>query len=259
MGKPKIKKIAKIAGDIIVYIFLLACVFGIIVSITSKKDSDGTANIFGYQMRFVLSPSMEACDETDVSDYDIKDIKTKSVVFIKTVPTDKAKALEWYSKLEVGDVLTFKYVYTTQETITHRITKIDPKRDEGGSVIGYIIELKGDNKAEGSEVLTQVIDTSYDESFNYVIGKVTATSYPIGLFVSALKSPIGIAMIVIIPCFVVIVLEVIKITGLLGAEKKKKALESQRVQDEMLKKQEDELAELKRRLAELEKKPNDDN
>ena len=104
-----LKKGGKIAGNILLYLFIAICLLGVILAITSKKDDDGTATIFGKQLRFVLSPSMEKCDATDVSGFEIKDIPTKSVVFIDTVPEDEAKAAAWYADLKVGDVLTFKY------------------------------------------------------------------------------------------------------------------------------------------------------
>ena len=241
MEKRKVlKKIGKITGNIILYFFLAVALFAIVMSIVAKKDADGTATIFGIQMRFVQSPSMEKCDETDVSEFDIKDIPTKSMIFVEVVPEDKNEAAEWYSDLEIGDVLTFKYVYVRQETITHRITKITPN-SEGG----YIIELKGDNKASNSEILTQVIDTSKTTSPNYVIGKVVGQSYPLGLLVYALKSPAGLVCIVILPSLLILFLEVFKLINLFNIEKKKKDLKEREAQKS-------ELDELRKKLAELE-------
>lgn len=254
MGKSKTdvveskpKKAVKIVLDVILYLFLAVCLFGVIVTIASKKDADGTANIFGRQVRFVQSSSMEKCDQTDVSDFKIKDIPVKSLVFIKTVPKDDDKAAEWYASLKAGDVLTFKYVYGKQETITHRIVDISPKED--GS--GYIITLEGDNKAADGGNLTQTIDTSLTDSPNYVIGKVTATSYFLGLFAYALKTPVGIVCIIIIPCFIVIAFEVIRIVSVIHDDKNKADKEKEEAQK-------NELEELKRKLAALEGAENAD-
>ena len=233
-----IKRAANIAVNVFIYCFLIICLIGVTLTLTSKSDKDGTSTIFGMQMRYVLSPSMEKCDKTDVSGYEIKDIPVNSLVFIETVPEDKAKADAWYDALDEGDVLTFKYVYTRQETITHRITKIEKTNS------GYIIELEGDNKNSDSGVLTQVIDTSVD-SPNYVIGKVVGQSYPIGLFLSALKTPLGLILIVIIPAMAIMIFEVVKIIKMYSDEKKKKD-EDEKAQ------QQNELDELRRRLAELE-------
>ena len=215
--KKTLKTILNVMINVILYAFIILCIFGIVVSIVSKKDSDGTATIFGVQMRLVVSPSMEKCDQTDVSGFEIKDIKTKSVVFIKVVPESEKEKNEFYASLKVGDVLTFKYTYVTQETITHRIVDI-----EENGIGGYIIKLEGDNKNTEDGVLTQEINTSDEISSNYVIGKVTATSYLLGLFIYALKSPIGLICLIILPSIIIMILEIVKIVNVLGAEKKKK-------------------------------------
>lgn len=242
-----LKKAGKIAFDVIVYLFIVLCLMAVALAITSKKDADGTATIFGRQMRFVQSPSMEKCDATDVSAFEIKDIPMRAMIFIETVPEDKAEAEAWYASLKVGDVLTFKYVYVRQETITHRITAITPK--ETG---GYLILLEGDNKGSDDGVLTQEIDTSLENSPNYIIGKVTGQNYPLGLLVSLLKSPAGIVCAVILPALAIIILQVIKIINVLGAERKKK-------DEEVKVQQQSELEELRRRLAELEASKNENN
>ena len=183
---------------------------------------------------------MEKCDLTDVSGYEIKDIPTNSMVFIEVVPEDEEEAEKWYADLKIGDVLTFKYVYVTQETITHRITGISPN-----SYGGYTIRLEGDNKNSDADTLTQTIDTSEKNSPNYIIGKVTGQSYALGTFVTALKSPIGLIFIVIIPALAIVVYEIFKIVTLLTSDKKKKA-------EEELVQQKSEIDRLKQRLAELE-------
>lgn len=242
MNKTKVKKIGNIVLSVLMYIFLVICVFSVFVTVTAKKGNDGAAEIFGYQMRIVTSESMAKCEHTDVSEYKIKSIPIRSMVFIKTMPDDPAEADEWYRGLEVGDVLTFRYVYSTQVTITHRIVDITEK--ETG---GFIIELAGDNKNAEMGQLTQKIDTSIPNNTNYVIGKVTGQCYPLGAVMSFLTQPIGIVMIIILPCFIIILLEVLKIAKVLSADKRKKE------QDEK-EQTANELEELRRKLAELQSK-----
>ena len=241
MNKAKIKKIGKIALDVLLYIFLAICIFAVIVTVISKRDSDGAAEVFGYQMRVVTSDSMSESEFSDVSAYKIKDIPIRSMVFVKVMPDDPAEADEFYRSLKVGDVLTFRYVYTTQVTITHRITSITEK-DTGG----FIIELAGDNKNSEDGQLTQVIDTSIPNNTNYVIGKVTGQAYLLGLLMSFLMQPVGIILLIIVPCFIIILLEVLKIVKVLGADKKKREQEEKQNKD-------NELEELRRKLAELER------
>lgn len=241
------KSFFSIIFEIIMYLFMIVCMFGIIIAIFSKKDVDNTAILFGHQMRVVETPSMEECELTDVSKYDIKSLPVKTLIFIEVVPEDEQKKEKWYADLEIGDVLTFKYLYTRQETITHRIIDII-KKDTGG----YLIYLEGDNKDSEEGVLTQIIDTSVSESPNYVVGKVVGQSYPLGLLIYALKSPIGLIFIILIPCAVIIIFEIIKIINVFSAEKKAKEKENQQ-------KQLDELEELKKKIAQLESEKENKN
>ena len=237
-------KIGKIVLDILLYIFLAISIFSVFITVLSKRDSDGAAEVFGYQMRVVTSDSMAESEFTDVSAYKIKDIPIRSMVFVKTMPDEAGKADAFYRSLKVGDVLTFRYVYTTQVTITHRIISITEK--ETG---GFIIELAGDNKNSEDGQLTQVIDTSIPNSTNYVIGKVTGQSYLLGLLMSFLMQPVVIVLLIILPCFIIILLEVLKIARVLSADKKKREQEEKEETEK-------ELEALRRKLAELEKEKN---
>ena len=240
MDKKLLKKIWDIAGNVVMYIFLAVCIASIFLTVFAKKDEDGTSELFGYQMRIVVSDSMAKSEHTDVSQFKIKHIPINTMVFIKLVPDDPAAADQWYSDVDIGDVLTFRYVYTNQVTITHRV--VDIKEKETG---GYLIYLEGDNKNSDSELLKQVIDTSIPNSTNYIIGEVVGTNYLFGLFLSIIRKPIGAICIVIVPCFIIILLEVLKIVGVLNADKKQKAKEE-------MEQKENELEELRRKLAALE-------
>lgn len=134
------KKVANIVLDVVVVAVLLLALFTIVVTVNAKKGKDGTATIFGYQLRFVQSGSMGKCAYTDVSKYKVKSIKVKSCVFIKTAPTDVEKIKEWYKTLKVGDVLTFQYNKNDgsatpedyegdSKVITHRVIKIEKKEN----------------------------------------------------------------------------------------------------------------------------------
>ncbi len=233
------RRIGNLLLNILTYLFFAICILALVLSITAKRDADGAVNLKGHQMRVVLSDSMAACPETDVSGYEIGDIPLRSMIFIELVPEDEAAAADWYASLRVGDVLTFRYVYVTQETITHRITSITPKED------GYIIILEGDNKAADADTLIQTVDTTQADSPNYILGRVTGQSYPLGLLATAAKSPVGIICIIIVPSLIIMVFEIIRLVGALTEDRRKR--ERRRVIE-----QEAELEALKRRLAELE-------
>lgn len=243
MNKELWRKIGKIALNVVLYLFLAVCLFAVLITVFGKKDDDGAAELFGYQLRVVTSPSMAKCDQTDVSDFDIGSIPVYSMILVECVPEDPEEAHEWYDDLEEGDVLTFRYVYADRQlTITHRITSI---KEENG---GFTIELEGDNKNDESGQLVQTIYTGEEASYNYVIGKVISKNFPLGFVISMLKKQVGLVLIVMVPCVIIIVLEIMKIVGVFTAEKKKKAEEEQARKDA-------EMEELRRRLAELEVKP----
>lgn len=236
----KVWRVCKIAGNVLLYVILAIALFVVLLSVTTKKDVDGATTVFGKQFRIVRSDSMVKCEQTDVSGYKIKDLPVKTLLVIDVVPMEDGAAKVWYEEIEEGDVLTFRYQYTEQVTITHRVTKITEK--EGG----YIIELAGDNKAsEGT--LTQTIDTTDTDSFNYVIGKVVWANFPLGWLIYALRTPAVVVCLIIIPCLIIIVLEIIKIVNVLGEGKREKMQEEAQKKDA-------ELEELKRRLAALENK-----
>ncbi len=244
MENKKSKKILGIISNILLYTFLFICILSLGLTLFSKKDKDGTAEIMGYQFRIVVTESMAKCDETDVSDYKIKSIPLRSMIFVETVPEDPVEAEKWYDDLKVGDVLTFKYVYSSQVTITHRIIDIQPSEE------GYIIKLAGDNKSSADNPGIQIINTNEAAtSPNYIVGKVVGQAKVLGFILSIMKEPVGLIFTIIVPCAIVIIMEIIKIVSAVNAEKKKK-------EDEEKLKKNKEIEELRKKLAALENAKN---
>ena len=206
---------------ILLLAFLLVCAGALVVTIKSKKDSTGAVEIKGYRLLNVDSDSMAACELTDVSNYEIKSIPLRSLVVVQSVPKDPVEADAWYSQLKVGDVLTFQYVYHDRIIITHRIVSIEPDTEYGG----YIIRLEGDNKLSEDGQLTQEIRTGDVNSLNYVMGKVVRQNFLIGFFISVLKEPIGVVLAIIVPCFVFILIEIIKVVNRSHDESNQKVTE----------------------------------
>lgn len=239
-----LKKTLKIIGEVLLYFFVAVALFVLIVTIISKKDDDGTATVFGYQLRFVQSNSMDKNENTDDSEFKIKSFPVGTCVFVQVIPDaddDDPESLqrrdEWLQKLQPGDVLTFKhYASGKQETVTHRILSID--KNNGG----YTIVLRGDNVTETTS--TQEVDTSATGSYTYIIGKVTATSYLLGQLVWAFKQWWGIVCFIMVPCLVIIIFEVLRLSSVFGAEKKERIKAEQQ-------RQADEIEELRRKLAAL--------
>lgn len=182
----------------------------------------------------------------DVSNFEIKDIPTKAMIFVEVKPEEEKALLDWYTSIQEGDVLTFRYRFASgQETVTHRVIGKVEKKNAQGELIGYTFTLMGDNKAsEDANLMEQIIDTTDTESFNYIIGKVRGQNYFLGLLVYALKSTVGIICIIIIPCLIIIGFEVAKIIAVLNEDKKQKQAEESAQQAS-------ELEDLKRQLAML--------
>lgn len=199
------RKFIRIIIDLLLSVFLMFVALTVVVVVASKRDVDGTAEIFGHQLRVVTSDSMGKCELTDASQYKIKSIPIESLVVVQTIPDDPDEAQEWYRNLKVGDVLTFRYIYGTQITITHRVVSIVEK--EGG----YVIDLAGDNKNAKDNQLYQTIDTTIPDNPNYVVGKVVWTASWAGKLLNALKTPIGLIFLIWIPCVIIVIMQVYEI------------------------------------------------
>ena len=240
--KSKAKRVLSIIGNVFLWLFLALCLVMLIFSIVAKRSDDGAVNIFGHEMRLVLSGSMEKNDETDVSGYEIKSIPVKSLVITEVVPEDDEEVNEWYGKLKVGDVLTFRYLTTSQETVTHRITAIEKL------TYGYMITLRGDNvdKDEDGQVI-YTDDRMNPQPANHVLGKVVHVSVVLGYVTWVLQQPVGIALVIIVPAAIIIIFQLIRIVTVLSGEKRKKTEAKQA-------EQESEIEALKRRLAEMEQR-----
>ncbi len=233
MTKKRAKRIASILLNAFFFTFLAICTLASILLVSAKKDPYGAAEILDHRLFIVTSDSMQRCEATPTEGFEIGPIPRRSMVLVESVPEGSAAADAWYASLKVGDVLTFRYVYDTQVTITHRLVSIRKGKDGG-----YILQLAGDNKAAEADTLYQTIDTSKKTGGNYVIGRVRGQCYPLGILISILQTKAGTVGIVIVPCAIIILLEVIKLAGLRAAAKQ----ESTNA----------ELRDLRRRLAELE-------
>ncbi len=211
------RKLGRFLLGVILFCFLAVATLAVLLTLFSEKNETGAVDFMGYQTLIVTSESMEKCSQTDVSGYEIQSIPKNSLILVQLVPDDATAAENWYRSLKKGDVLTFRYYYATQITITHRITSITEKKTGG-----FIIELEGDNKNSDANQLKQTIDTSDPSSMNYVIGKVKFASIIPGLLLSALKSPVGLVLIIMVPCAIIIMMEILKINNVVVEDKRVK-------------------------------------
>jgi predicted nucleic acid-binding protein len=175
-------------------------------------------------MRTILTGSMEKCkhedpseecDHVDVSKYEIGHLPVDTMIFIELVPEDKDKANEWYKNLKEGDVLTFQY--TGMGVVTHRIIEIEPN-----STGGYEIDLMGDNRGDDGTAGVQTIITNNADSTNRVIGKVVGQSVFLGKAVTIIRKPVGAIFVILVPCLLIVIVEVVKIIVVLTEDKRAK-------------------------------------
>ena len=231
MNKGKIKTFFRISGNVLFYLLLVLLLLLAGLSITSRVTGGRIGN---SQYLVVISSSM---DGEEQSEYPIKTIPIGSL--IKDEVNDNSDA--FYSSLKKGDILTFNYTSLGNETITHRIIE-DPVKTEDGT-FRYVV--KGDAVEDDCQVLYS------DGRSGEIIGKVVSVNLPLGKFMLFLTSKKGMAFCVIIPCTLGFCFEIYRIFSYVFLEKKKKTDEKK---NEALQAKDKEIEELKKQLAEQEKK-----
>lgn len=162
----------------------------------------GTLDFSETDARIVVSGSM---DGEPREQYDIPTIPIGSLILIHEVHD--------YSSLKVGDVLTFDYVHPVSHesmVVTHRIIDIS----ESGGV--YTYTLKGDTAADDptNGSVQRVTSDSGD-----ILGKVVGVSHWLGVLIQFLSTWTGRILLVLVPCFVLILSEVRNIVRILKGGK----------------------------------------
>ena len=156
------KRVWKIASNLLTGLLFLLLIFMIFI-VVSSKASGGEPNFLGYQLKTVLSGSMEPT------------FMTGSVIAVK--PLEKTE------NLKKDDIITFKE--SEEKLITHRIIEVM----KSGEQTLYI--TKGDNNRskDSNPVIAQ-----------NVVAKYSGFTIPyIGYFLDYAKSKTGSALLLILP------------------------------------------------------------
>ncbi|MEH7176565.1 signal peptidase I SipW [Neobacillus vireti] len=156
------KKVWKITSNIITGILFLLLIFMIFV-VVSSKASGGEPNFLGYQLKTVLSGSMEPT------------FMTGSIIAVK--PVENAL------NLKKDDIVTFKE--SEDKLITHRIIDVNKIDDQ------TLYITKGDNNhsKDSNPIIAQ-----------NVIAKYSGFTIPyVGYFLDYAKSKNGTALLLILP------------------------------------------------------------
>ena len=168
------KKGLKVLSGFSTTVLFLLFIF-MLIAVISSKASGGESNLFGYQLKTVLSGSMEPT------------FMTGSVIAVKPInnPTN----------LKKGDIITFKK--DQQTLVTHRIIEVLDNKDS------VLYRTKGDNNksADLDQVLSQnVVDIYSGFTIPYV-----------GYFQDFAKSKNGIAVLLILPGMILLIYSIISI------------------------------------------------
>ncbi|MFP5115018.1 signal peptidase I SipW [Bacillaceae bacterium C204] len=161
------KKIKKWTSNIVTSILFIVLIVMIFVVISSKA-SGGEPQAFGYQLKTVLSGSMEP------------GIKTGSIIAVKPGGD--------MTRFKKGDVITFKS--EDNVIVTHRIAKVI----KTGGQVSY--QTKGDNNKTAD--LNPVLS-------NNVIAEYSGFTIPyLGYFADFTKSKIGGSLLLLLPGLVLL-------------------------------------------------------
>ncbi|AIE60108.1 signal peptidase I SipW [Bacillus methanolicus] len=159
-----LKKTMKMISSIITFLLFINLILMAFL-VVSSKASGGEPQAFGYQLKTVLSGSMEPT------------FKTGSIIIVK--PLDMKEK----TQLKKGDIITFKV--GPDKLITHRISSVN----KSGEHVLY--ETKGDNNKRKD--LDPVLSDN-------VVAKYSGFTIPyVGYFIDFSKSKEGSAILLIVP------------------------------------------------------------
>lgn len=226
--RPIVSVIGEVVADVVIVLFILFGALNLYLAIATKRNN--AANLFGKQARLVLTGSMSPT------------IPTNSLVLVDTSGNHK--------NYEVGDVLTFKYDPYGSLPTTHRVIA---KEANDSGIVYYT--LQGDNP---SATATQHVP------YTDVIGKVTFHSLWMGKVVTFSKGVGGWICFVLVPCGLVIGYETYHIVKIVKSSKnEKEPVPESAVPDKPVgqtqEERNQELEELRKRVAELEKQNRQEN
>ncbi len=170
----KTKKVWKVTSNLITVILFLLLIFMTFV-VVSSKASGGEPSFLGYQLKTVLSGSMEPT------------FKTGSIIAVKPISDT--------TNLKEKDIVTF--MEQDQKIVTHRIIKVIKQGDQ------VLYQTKGDNNedADVNPIMSQ-----------NVVAKYTGFTIPLlGYLIDFAKSSKGMAALLITPGVLLLFYSVITI------------------------------------------------
>ncbi|MBP2078891.1 signal peptidase I SipW [Oceanobacillus polygoni] len=133
----KARKVLKWANRIVTNVLVILLI-GVAALVLSTKLTGGEPEVFGYQLKTVLSGSMEP------------DIQTGSIIAVRSI------AEEEKSSFVKGDVITF--MEEDNKLVTHRIAEVT----ETGNGVLYTTKGDNNNAVDRNPVLADNVVAAYD-------------------------------------------------------------------------------------------------
>lgn len=133
----KARKVLKWANRIVTNVLVILLI-GVAALVLSTKLTGGEPEVFGFQLKTVLSGSMEP------------DIQTGSIIAVRSI-TEEEK-----SSFVKGDVITF--MEEDNKLVTHRITEVT----ETGNGVLYTTKGDNNNAVDRNPVLADNVVAAYD-------------------------------------------------------------------------------------------------
>ncbi|KAA6451472.1 signal peptidase I [Bacillus swezeyi] len=184
------KKVMKWVSNFL-YVIIFTLIIAAIIVVISTKSSGGEPQLFGYQLKTVLSGSMEP------------EFQTGSVIAVQKMKNPE--------NLKKGDIITFMQDQDTM--VTHRIIGITKNKSN------LMFKTKGDNNQnpDSDPVLAE-----------NVVAEYSGITVPYaGYLLDFASKPIGTAILLIVPGLLLILYAVITVSAALREiDQKAKAIEA---------------------------------
>lgn len=189
-----LKKIGKVAVDVLIVIVFIISVILVIANLTADKDKGEQPNVFGYVISSVQSESMSGTFE-------------KGALVVGKIPDEN-------TVIEKDSIISF-YQKVNGNTIinTHRVVDVD----NAGSTPIY--QTQGDNRE-----ICPVPDTDW-KTINDVTAVYQFHIPAVGGFIDFLKKPLGFVICLVLPMLAFIAWQVYKLISIYLQSKKEQMLE----------------------------------
>ena len=189
-----LKKIGKVAVDVLIVIVFIISVILVIANLTADKDKGEQPNVFGYVISSVQSESMSGTFE-------------KGALVVGKIPDEN-------TVIEKDSIISF-YQKVNGNTIinTHRVVDVD----NAGSTPIY--QTQGDNRE-----ICPVPDTDW-KTINDVTAVYQFHIPAVGGFIDFLKKPLGFVICLVLPMLAFIAWQVYKLIAIYLQSKKEQMLE----------------------------------